>query len=95
MMWGKVSAHQHLAISFEKEHAKRCTENRRGKAVTIQELARFLVVEADHRGVAKMLRRLWELKKKSTFASAGSKWTVTKNSGTQYALAISIRLTAE
>jgi superfamily I DNA/RNA helicase len=34
----------------------------RGKPAIIQELARFLVAEADHRGVAKMLRRLAELK---------------------------------
>ena len=47
---------------FEKEARDGCTGNRRGKPATIQELARFLVADADHRGVAKMLRRLSDLK---------------------------------
>jgi len=47
---------------FEQEAREGCTQIRRGKSVKIQELARFLVAEADHRGVAKMLRRLSELK---------------------------------
>ena len=48
---------------FKQEVREGCTATRRGKPATIQELARFLVAEADHRGVAKMLRRLSELKK--------------------------------
>jgi hypothetical protein len=47
---------------FEKEAREGCTGKCRGKPATIQELARFLVNEADHRGVGKMLRRLFELK---------------------------------
>lgn len=47
---------------FEKEVRDGCTSNRRGKPAAIQELARFLVAEPDHRGVAKMLRRTSELK---------------------------------
>lgn len=47
---------------FEQEAREGCTRNCRGKPATIQALARFLVAEKDHRGVAKMLRRLWELK---------------------------------
>jgi hypothetical protein len=47
---------------FEQEAREGCTAKRRGKPAMIQELARFLVAEADHHGVAKMLRRLSELK---------------------------------
>jgi len=47
---------------FEQEARDRCTGRCRGKPAMIQELARFVVAEADHRGVAKMLRRLAELK---------------------------------
>jgi UvrD-like helicase C-terminal domain/AAA domain len=46
---------------FQQEAHEGCTGRCRGKSATIQELARFLVAEADHRGVAKMLRRLSEL----------------------------------
>ena len=46
---------------FEKEVRDGCTGNCRGKPATIQELARFLVTEPNHCGVAKMLRRLSEL----------------------------------
>ena len=46
---------------FEKEVRDGCTGNCRGKPATIQELARFLVNEPNHCGVAKMLRRLSEL----------------------------------
>lgn len=47
---------------FTQEARERCTAACRGKPATIQELARFLLAEADHRGVAKMLHRLSELK---------------------------------
>jgi hypothetical protein len=46
---------------FEKEVLEGCTGNCRGKPATIQELARYLVAEPNHRGVAKMLRHLSEL----------------------------------
>lgn len=46
---------------FEKEVREGCTGNCRGKPAVIQELARFLVAETNHCGVAKMLRRLSEL----------------------------------
>jgi hypothetical protein len=46
---------------FEKEVRDGCTGTCRGKPATIQELARFLVTEPSHCGVAKMLRRLSEL----------------------------------
>ena len=46
---------------FEQEVREGCIGKRQGKPAAIQELARFLVAEADHRGVAKMLRRLSEL----------------------------------
>jgi DNA helicase-2/ATP-dependent DNA helicase PcrA len=46
---------------FEKEVREGCTGNCRGMPATIQELARLLVAEPNHCGVAKMLRRLSEL----------------------------------
>jgi hypothetical protein len=46
---------------LEKEVRDGCSANCRGKPATIQELARFLVTETNHRGVAKMLRRLSDL----------------------------------
>lgn len=46
---------------FEKEVREGCKGNCRGKPATIQELARLLVAEPNHRGAAKMLRRLSEL----------------------------------
>jgi DNA helicase-2/ATP-dependent DNA helicase PcrA len=47
---------------FEREARDGCTKNRKGKSATLQELARCLVDDASHRGVARMLRRLSELK---------------------------------
>ena len=47
--------------TFEQEVGEGCTKKRSGKPAAIQELARFLVTEPDHRGVARMLRRLIEL----------------------------------
>jgi AAA domain/UvrD-like helicase C-terminal domain len=46
---------------FEKEVREGCAGNCRGKPAIIQELAQFLVAEANHFGVAKMLHRLSEL----------------------------------
>jgi hypothetical protein len=47
---------------FTREASEGCKTPCRGKPSVIQELAKFLVQECDHRGVAKMLRRLSELK---------------------------------
>jgi superfamily I DNA/RNA helicase len=47
---------------FERETREFCIAKRSGKRATIQDLARFLIAEPDHRGVAKVLRRLAELK---------------------------------
>lgn len=47
---------------FGQEAHEGCTGKCRGRTASIQELARFIVAEADHRGVAKTLRRLSELK---------------------------------
>jgi hypothetical protein len=47
---------------FEKEVREGCIAKSRGKPAVIQELARYLFADPDHRGVAKMLRRLAELK---------------------------------
>ena len=48
---------------FEKEAREGCTKKCNGKPAAIQELARFLVDQPDHRGISKMLRRLFDLKK--------------------------------
>jgi DNA helicase-2/ATP-dependent DNA helicase PcrA len=48
---------------FEQEVQESCTRSRKGKAARVQELARHLVLEPDHRGVARMLARLSELRK--------------------------------
>jgi DNA helicase-2/ATP-dependent DNA helicase PcrA len=47
---------------FEEEAREGCTKTRRGKPAAIQELARYLVEDASHRGVARMLSRLAALK---------------------------------
>lgn len=59
---GKGFSPSAFGDKFKQEVSEGCTGKRRGKPATIQELARFLVTEADHRGVAKILRRLSELK---------------------------------
>lgn len=51
-----------FANLFEQEAQDGCNRPRKGKSATIQELARLLVMEPDHRGVAKMLQRLSELR---------------------------------
>jgi DNA helicase-2/ATP-dependent DNA helicase PcrA len=48
---------------FEKEVREGCTATSRGKPATIQELGRYLLAEPDHRGVAKLLTRVAELKR--------------------------------
>jgi UvrD-like helicase C-terminal domain/AAA domain len=48
--------------AFEQEVYEGCTRNRRGKPAAIQELAHCLVTDPSHHGVARMLRRLSELK---------------------------------
>jgi DNA helicase-2/ATP-dependent DNA helicase PcrA len=54
---------------FEREAREGCSKNRKGKAAAIQELARCLVDDASHRGVARMLYRLSELRQSdATFA---------------------------
>jgi superfamily I DNA/RNA helicase len=59
---GKGFSPSAFGNSFEQEVREGCTAKRRGKPATIQELARFIVAEPDHRGVAKALRRIAELK---------------------------------
>jgi hypothetical protein len=51
---------------LKQEVREGCSAACRGKPAAIQELARFLVTETDHRGVAKMLRRLLELRTADT-----------------------------
>lgn len=59
---GKGFSSSAFGDRFKQEVRDGCIGKCRGKPATIQELARFLIAEADHRGVAKMLRRLSELK---------------------------------
>jgi DNA helicase-2/ATP-dependent DNA helicase PcrA len=59
---GKGFSASAFGNTFEQEAREGCTGKRRGKPATIQELARFLVADPDHRGVANILRRLSELK---------------------------------
>jgi hypothetical protein len=59
---GKGFSASAFANRFKQEVDEACTATCRGKPAVIQQLARFLVAEPDHRGVAKMLRRLSELK---------------------------------
>ena len=60
---GKGFSGSEFGNILEKEAREGCTKARRGKPATVQELARFLVDEPNHRGVAGMLRRLDQLKK--------------------------------
>ena len=59
---GKGFSPSAFGDELEREAREGCTAKRRGKPAKVQELARLLVADADHRGVANMLRRLWELK---------------------------------
>ena len=59
---GKGFSSSAFGDRFKQEVLGSCTATCRGKPAAIQELARFLVTEPDHRGAAKMLRRLSELK---------------------------------
>jgi UvrD-like helicase family protein len=47
--------------TFEGEVAAGCTASRRGKAATLQMLARTVIAQPDHRGAAAMLARVREL----------------------------------
>lgn len=48
--------------AFEREVSSKCAKSRTGKAATIQGLARCLLDEPNHRGVAAVLKRIAELK---------------------------------
>jgi hypothetical protein len=49
---------------FRHEVQERCRKGCRGKPATIQQLARLLIMEPNHRGVSQVLRRLTELKER-------------------------------
>lgn len=59
---GKGFSPSAFGNQFEREVQDGCSTMRRGKPAKIQELARFLMTNPDHRGIANVLRRLWELK---------------------------------
>jgi hypothetical protein len=58
---GKGFSPSAFSNRFEQEARDGCIRARRGTPADIQDLARFLVNEPNHCGVAKMLRRLSEL----------------------------------
>jgi len=57
---GRGSAHP-LSATGSRKKCARAAQELSGKPAAIQELARFLVTEANHCGAAKMLRRLSDL----------------------------------
>ena len=59
---GKGFSPSAFGDAFEAEVADGCTRSRKGKRGLIQELARFIVDDPSHRGVAAMLHRLADLK---------------------------------
>ena len=59
---GKGFSPSAFGNAFEQEVREGCTKSRRGKPAAIQELARFLVADPSHRGIARMLHRLSELR---------------------------------
>lgn len=59
---GKGFSKSAFGDRLRKEALEGCTGPAKGKPALIQELARFLVAEPDHRGVAKMLARLDEFR---------------------------------
>lgn len=59
---GKGFSPSAFGNAFEQEVREGCTKCRRGKPGAIQELARFLVANPSHQGVARMLHRLSELR---------------------------------
>lgn len=60
---GKGFSRSAFGDRFEKETRDGCIAKSRGKPAAIQKLAHCLLTEPDHKGIAKMLRRLAELKK--------------------------------
>ena len=58
---GKGFSPSAFGNAFQQEAKDGCTKKRSGKGAALQELARFVVKEPDHRGVAKMLHRLSEM----------------------------------
>ena len=59
---GKGFSPSAFGNAFEAEVRDRCVKPRKGKPSRIQELARFLVDDPSHRGIARMLQRLSEFK---------------------------------
>jgi len=59
---GKGFSPSAFGNTFEQEVRDGCAKPRKGKTAAIQELARCLVDDPSHRGLARMLRRLGELK---------------------------------
>ncbi|MEX1185816.1 MAG: ATP-dependent helicase [Gemmatimonadaceae bacterium] len=60
---GKGFSPSSFGNAFVQEATEDCTKARKGKPATIQSLARYLVDDPSHRGVAKCLARIAELRK--------------------------------
>lgn len=50
------------ATSFQQDVAEACRRDRRGRPAKIQELARLVIAEPDHRGASKVIARLAQLR---------------------------------
>lgn len=59
---GKGFSASAFGDDFEREITEGCAKSRKGKPAAIQELARFVLKNPDHRGVAAMLRHLEDRK---------------------------------
>ena len=59
---GKGFSPSAFGRAFVDEASNGCTKRRTGKPALIQELARFIVDDPSHRGVANMLKRMWEFR---------------------------------
>ena len=79
---GKGFSPSDFGKTFEREVLEGCSRTCRGRSKKIQELARLLLADPSHRGVAAVLRRLAELATTDrTVTSPTSRSTATESSG--------------
>jgi len=67
---GKGFSPSAFGNAFQQEVAHGCTASRRGKPAKIQCLARLLLEEPNHRGVAKVLRGIFDLSRNDAYFAA-------------------------
>jgi hypothetical protein len=63
---GKAFSPSAFGNAFEREVAESCTARRKGKPAKIQDLARLLLQEPNHKGIANVLRQIFELSRTDT-----------------------------